>query len=270
MKTNYKKSLGKEEASVLDSLIKHSLYFFRVNDVKKLTDKKPNAIYQLLFKLKKKGWLYEIEKGKYVILGFGDIAGVDEYFIASHIITPSYISFWSAIRYYNLTEQLLRGITVAITRSKKEMKFKSFKVRFININKKRFFGYKKEFLQGKEIFVGEMEKVLIDSLYLPGYAGGISEIAKALDNSKKALNMQKLIEYVIKMNSRVITRRLGYLLDALKIKIAEDLMTKLSENIGKGYSKLEPAMPKKGKLNKKWHLIINITDKQMLYWRRFY
>ena len=75
---------------------------------------------------------------------------------------------------------------------------------------------------------------------------------------KYALNeidINKLINYALKMNSKSILRRLGFILEELKFKGKP--LTKLKENIGKGYELLDPNLKRKNNFNKKWLLDVN-------------
>ena len=89
---------------------------------------------------------------------------------------------------------------------------------------------------------------------MPRYSGGIKEIKASLDGAINELGLNKIIDYALKMESKSVIRRLGYLLDSLKV----GGLKKLEKNIGKGFELLDPNLERKNKLNKKWLLDINI------------
>lgn len=68
------------------------------------------------------------------------------------------------------------------------------------------------------------------------------------------IDLKKTINYALKIESRAVARRLGYLLDSLGIKDLKEL----EKNIGSGFELLDPTLEKKNNLNKKWLLDINI------------
>src|SRR3989344_7428729 len=74
------------------------LPLFTENDVAKIVNKSPKYIRTLLFRLNKEKLIRRIEKGKYTL-------HEDVLIFASHIVIPSYISLWTALRYYNMTQQ---------------------------------------------------------------------------------------------------------------------------------------------------------------------
>ena len=78
---------------------------FTVNDLARILNKKQEYIKTLLYRLKKRDLVYRLERNKYTIYD-------DAFLVASLLYFPSYISLWSALRFYNLTEQLPKKIFV--------------------------------------------------------------------------------------------------------------------------------------------------------------
>ena len=186
--------------------------------------------------------LFRLERNKYTL------KGTNPFLIASNIIFPSYISFISAYSYYNLTTQLPRTFFVVSLKQRKPISFDSNLIQFVKFEKFRFFGFKREIIEGKFVFVAEIEKAILDSLYLPRYCS-ISETFFALKNAK--LDLKKLFRYSKEMKSVAVIKRLGYLLEISGIDSSE-IKTSF-----KNYSLLNPNLPKKGEKNEKWKLIIN-------------
>ena len=135
---------------------------------------------------------------------------------------------------------------------KKEIRKESYVIKFIKLKKRRIFGYGKERHHGKTIFVGELEKIIADSLLLPMYCS-ISEAFTALVEG--TYDIKKLIRYAIAMDSVVVLKRLGHLLE----KHGVDVYGKLKGKLNKRYDALDPLLPTIGKHDKKWRLIINET-----------
>jgi predicted transcriptional regulator of viral defense system len=208
---------------------------FQINDISRILSKDEKYTRVFLKRIENKGLLKRIERGKYA---FED---ENPFLIASNLIFPAYISFISALSYYSLTTQIPKDIFIVSLRQKKELS----NIKFIKFNKKRFFGYKKEKINEKFLFIGEIEKVIADSLFLPKYCP-LSEVLFALKNAE--LSNEKLISYSSKM-SRVAMKRLGYLIELANKEISIKVDFK--------YDLLNPALGLKGEKNKKWKLIIN-------------
>lgn len=232
--------LSNLENKMYEVIEKNKLIVFSVDDLCLLLGINKIKAYNLLKALKKKAIIKSIGKRKFSFLG------KNEFEIASELNFPSYISFWSALNYYGFSDNNPRKIFIATTKYSKS--FGNFK--YITLSKKRFFGYTSV---GKMI-IAEKEKVIIDSLLFPKYSGGIKEIKKSLKEALNEIDLRKIINYALKIKSKAVIRRLGYLLDSLGIK---DLK-KLEKNIGSGFELLDPTLEKKNNLNTKWLLDINI------------
>ena len=215
---------------------------FSLNDISKITGYDLRYTKVFLSRIVKTGLLVRVEKNKYVVRDTNPLL------VASNLIFPSYISFISALGYHNLTLQIPHIIYVVCLRKKKQISYNGYTIKFVRFNRKSFFGYRRELLDGKYLFIGEVEKVILDCLKLPKYCP-ISEVFYAIKNAK--LDMDKLIRYAKKMSSEAVIKRLGYLLeiagfDASKLKISF-----------KNYSLLNPLLHSKGPKNKKWKIIVN-------------
>ena len=244
------KTLSKGEAELLNGGSDLRGSVFTSKEAEAITGS-PNRASRLLLGLKKKNWIDEIEKGKYILLVLKGPESVDSLEIASHILTPSYVSFWSALRFYDLTDQLPRTVFVAATRSKPALGLSRFSVRFVYLPPSRFFGYKKISSDNKEIFIAEKEKAIVDSLYLPRWSGGVGEVSRAI--SEGNFNTKKLIDYAIRMNSKSLLGRLGYLFERKGV----DPYKYLGPHLGDAYVRLDPRGGLHGKTDSKWRLLIN-------------
>ena len=233
--------------------------------MEKITSLERSQIYPLLFSLKRKGWVKEVEKGKYVTTVFGTIE-TSIFSIATNLTWPSYISFWSALNYYGFKEQAPKTITVATTKKKKEVKFEDVTIKFITLSPKRFFGY----IRLEDFTIAEKEKCIIDSLLLPRYSGGINEISKAIHLAIEDIMLEKLVDYAIKIGNKSVVKRLGYILKKLNIEIPKDLEKRMKKNIGKGFSLLDPSKPKTNIYDREWLLIINIPEEKLQEWREIH
>ncbi len=213
---------------------------FTINDLAKITREKKSYLKVALFRLKKRRLIEEIERGKYALHQHPYITG-------THLIFSSYLSFLSAYSYYQLTTQIPKKIQVVALRSKKEMGLDNYKIEFIKFPPARMFGFQKERFMDKAVIVAEKEKAIIDSLYLPRYCP-LDETFFALE---EPLDTEKLINYALRMNSQVLLKRLGYLLELRGI----DISTKVHFN--QRYDRLDPTLPFTREKSKKWKLIIN-------------
>lgn len=225
---------------------------FNLKIVSEVIEKNTEYAKLVIYRLKKSKLVYEIEKNKYT-------THKDPFIIASNIIWPCYISFWSALRYYNLTEQLPQTIFIITTKSRKKriIDFYNTKIIFTKIKPKYYFGYKKEKYQDFNIFIAEKEKAVIDSALFKKVS--FSEIASIVKNAKNnnAINIDLIINYLIKIKNKSLIKRFGFLFDKLGISNCE----KLKKYIDYRYVPLDYAIKPKGrklKKDKKWRIIENV------------
>ncbi|MFT4297859.1 MAG: hypothetical protein ACMXX5_01575 [Candidatus Woesearchaeota archaeon] len=89
----------------------------------------------------------------------------------------------------------------------------------------------------------------------PKYSSGISHIKECLAKAIKEIDIEKLVSYALKIEVKSVIRRLGYILEELKVK--NNNIKLLHKNIGKGFELLDPSLKSANNLNKKWLLDIN-------------
>ena len=107
-----------------------------------------------------------------------------------------------------------------------------------------------------------MEKTIVDCLFKPEYAGGTVEVAKAIYASKTKINFDTLLEYSIKFNSQAVIKRLGFLLELLKIE--NPIIEELQKIKTASYVVLDTELPKEGKRNSRWSVQKNIDTDTIL------
>ena len=273
MTTRDMKTLGEDGARLLTSLSVAGKTVFTSEDAAQVLGDKVNARL-LLSRLEKKRWLKRLEKGKYLILPFE--AGMEgkysehPFIIASKLITPYAVSYWSALNHYGYTEQIPGTIYVSSTKRRTDMEIADLGLRFkfVRLTPSKFFGHHAVWIQERKINITDREKTIVDCLDHPEYCGGIVEATKGLwyGCTQEEIDVAKLTEYVERMNNRSIFKRLGYLAELLKLPVGEFLQT-WKRNISSGYSLLDPVMPKAGRHNSRWNLRINVTHHDLTEWR---
>jgi predicted transcriptional regulator of viral defense system len=215
--------------------------------------------HSLLNRMEQAGLVVRIERGKFLLLGLTPEKVLSNpLYIGSNLTTPSYVSFWSALHYHGFTEQVPRTVFVATTHRKKQVTFREMYFQFVTLKPQHFFGYRRETLADLPVVIADEAKSILDALALPQYAGGIAEVAKALQIavSVRSLDMPILLEYVERLQNASLSSRLGYLLELLG-QSAETLQA------SKGPVKLDPQKPSRGVFNKQWQLYINVDPEEL-------
>lgn len=247
------KGISKNELCILSLIKERGLIIWGVMEIKKLTNWRKTRIYNTLFSLTKKNLLLKIKRNNYVLT---EILEEKTFEITTELISPSYISFWTALSFYGFSEQQVKVIQLVSPTQEKNLKFDSKCIEVTTLNPELFFGYKK--VDGYAI--AEKEKALIDSLYQLDKCGGLDEFIKCLKNSWKEINKRKFINYLIRFNNRSLVSRAGYLIEELKLKGIK--LGRLEGYKSQSFVKLNPKKKRTSQYHKKWKIIINQEIKE--------
>lgn len=252
--------------SVVRLLHEKEFFYFTSSTLADLLGCDRSQVYSLVRNLVRTGLVAEIENGKYLLLGFEPQRVLaNPLFIASHLVTPGYISFWSALHYYGFTEQVPLTVFVATTKKKSPVEFAGQRFRFVTLQPHKFFGYRREQVGGLPVLIADEAKAIIDSLSQPEYAGGIAEIAKALRAAIDSIEIETLVEYTNRLGDKTLGSRLGFLLEHLGHPVAPyDVAPAPEDRNGEArlirstsLVKLDPSRPKQEQRNARWRIDVN-------------
>lgn len=263
VKKKIRTGLSKLGSKLLSNLSAGKKEVFTIRDAETASGMKGLRLRKLLYSLTKSKWIKRIERGKYLILplesGLYAGYGADPYTLARKLVSPYYVGFLSALNYYGITEQISRTTFIATKKIKRPLRFQAQEYRFVKLPEKRFFGVTEEWVGQLKFNISNHEKTVIDCLFLPKYSGGLTEVVKAFRGD---LDFEKLHNYAVEMDDLATVKRLGYILDVLKIKTP--IVKKLLSKVRGGYCLLDTGGPKTGPKNKKWKIIENIPKEELL------
>jgi predicted transcriptional regulator of viral defense system len=243
---------------VARQLRQRDLFYFTPSLLADLFRLDRRRAYRLVAQLKKKALITEVEKGKYLLLGLEPERVLSNpLFIASHLVAPAYVSYWTALHFYGFTEQVPLTTFVATTKKKRPVRFQDYRFRFVTIRPGKFFGYRREMVGDLPTIVADEAKAIVDSLDLPDYAGGLGEIAKALRAALDIVDVDTLVQYTNRMGDRSLGSRLGYLLETLG-QPAEGLIKSASP------VKLDVSGSRSGETDPRWQVIVNVPDRSLV------
>ncbi len=234
---------------VAQQLQRSDLFYFTPRLLADLLTLTQRQSYRLIARLRANGLVDEVERGKYLLLGLDPERVLSNpLFIASHLIAPAYVSYWSALHHYGFTEQVPLTTFVATTRKKRPVSLQGFRFHFVVVKPHKFFGYRRERIGDLPTVVADEAKAIVDSLDLLQHAGGIGEVAKALQVALETVDVPTLIDYANRMENKSLGSRLGYLLESFG-QSAEGLVHSVSP------VKLDPTRPRTG------HAVAPLADR---------
>lgn len=221
-------------------------------------------IKTVLHRLEKKGWLQRVERGVYLLIPLE--AGPERTWsesplvIAPYLIQPAAVAYWSALHYWQMTEQIPRITIVQSTKRKLPVEVQGMRFQFVTVKEARFFGVLERTLNGKKFYVTDREKTLVDCADRPDLSGGIMQLAQALRTAQTEIEWSKLDAYLMRWEGGTVVKRLGYLVDRLQIPIPErePRLAEWQKMISRGISPLEPGAGRSGPVVTRWGLRINV------------
>jgi predicted transcriptional regulator of viral defense system len=268
-----KKNISYRSSEFLNALNNRKKDFFTLKEATEILSGKDNAtVRKLLSDMTKRGLIMRIKDGLYHRIPYEQQPG--QYFPNWHMTAEAmahpkeyYIGFYSALEIHGLITQPSMNEQV-VTRERikpKTQKVKnasteqgrSVRVEFTTLSISRFFGYKKHWIDDfHKVNCSDLEKTFLDCFYIPDYAGGITEITKALYKCREKLQPTKFQEYLVKFDSQAVYKRLGFIFNELDL--FQELQGFISEKISSSYTPLDPSLTKHGNYSSKWGIIDNI------------
>lgn len=259
-----KQGLSKREALALTRLAGQNKPIVVISDIENSIGVSYDEAKKIANNLVKKKWLDRLTSGTYLIvpLAAGEHGKYTEheFVIASHLATPMYISYWSALNYHGLTEQVPMTVFVATTERVPEREIHNVNYRFITLTDAKFFGHEAMAAGSHQVNIATVEKTLADCADHPEYCGGIIELSKALANAENA-DYETLVECLLRMNNGAAIKRIVYLADIHGIEVPR--RTELEDAFTTGYSKLDPAHGEKGHHTSDYRLILNVAETEL-------
>jgi predicted transcriptional regulator of viral defense system len=177
------------------------------------------------------------------------------------LIQPAAIAYWSALSYWNMTEQVPHTVFVQSTTRKLPLEIMGVQFRFITVKPAHFYGVVQRIQDGKPLTVTDREKTLIDAAARPDLAGGILQLAQGLQSSYRDITWTRLDDYLHQWGGGAVVKRLGYLLESLDLPVP-DLSSRLAqwqEMLSAGISLLEPGAGDRGQIVTRWRIRDNIN-----------
>jgi len=255
----YKPGLGKREASLIAGLAELGKTLFTVSDAREVVGPQAKDIIRWLVRKK---WVLPLKRGLYAIVPLdvgvkgADAFVVHNFVVASLLVEPYYIGYWSALNHHGLTEQIPRTTFIATTKARHAVEVLDAEYYFVKLTPAKFFGWEEIEIEDRSVRISTPEKTVADCLDHPEHCGGIEQVAQALYFSHGEINLKRVVECAQQMRNRTILKRLGHILEATGLLrhypgLLEDFRPSA------GFPRLDPLSPRRGKHNSRWGLLVN-------------
>ncbi len=139
----------------------------------------------------------QLKRGVYYLKESRDEIGMEE--ISSFLYSPSYVSLESALYRYNFMPDVPQSLTAVTSRTTRTFNNELGRFVFRHINPKLFFGYISLGESGRNFFLAEPEKAILDYLYLNSATLEDEKDLAALrlnySEIKRKISLQKIKQY---------------------------------------------------------------------------
>lgn len=179
---------------------------FSILDVKKAFD---GFDSRRLNEWQHKGYITKLIKGWYI---FNDVPATEEthYQISNALSRPSYISLQSAMSFYGAIPEQAFTITAITTSKTREYNTPQGRFTYQVVKPSFYFGYRiLPQPTGRAVLMAELEKTLLDYLYLNPHINDLDSINALRLNLEvlQTMDKEKLEEYLILFNNKALQQR---------------------------------------------------------------
>ena len=260
--------IGKTGRTRLSKVLEQNPGTIRASDVAKLLNLPLKEASRILSRWCANGWLYRVKRGIYIPIPMdstsSEILIEEPFVIADSIYHPGYVAGFSAIKHWDLSEQIIETVYYFTTKQVKKRNpvYGSTRFQIKTIAENRLFGTKTIWYGRKKVKVSDPAKTVVDILNDPKLVGGMSVVDDVFKNylETKHCNFKALIDYAGRMNNKTILKRLGFLVDVKLDEVPTEL-SEIDKLISSGYSNFDPMVEGKY-IVEKWKLKVPASWKK--------
>jgi predicted transcriptional regulator of viral defense system len=239
--------------------------------VMRLVDVSRGHAINLLSSMARKGALYRIGRGRYVVIPPDVLYGRKGYVIDPHFIIDElmradgagdayYVAYQSAAALHGAAHQLPFALTVAVPQQRRPIELGQTEIVFVQLRPSKLFGFHRIAYREFPLNASDREKTILDCLERFDLCGGIDEVIRTISVLIEEIAADKLLDYLVQMKNQALTQRLGLILERLStlLPIDEGLIADIAQLVGEHFYTLDPHGPNGGDVNPCWRIRENI------------
>jgi predicted transcriptional regulator of viral defense system len=263
------KTLGAQTAKLFQSLNDASRTVFSLDDAVAVLGSPRNIVSNLLAKAQTRGVVTRLRSGLYSLVpfdmgSFAEYAG-DPYVIACRLAEPEgHLSHGTAMAVHAMTLQprLLTTVT-CLNPSRRTIWAGGYEFRLVSVSRAEIFGVDVRRLNhGQKISVTDLERTIIDCLRRTDLCGGYSEVDIGVWMVAEKVDVDRLVEYAVRLGVKSVIARTGFLLDSCGLG-EEHHRRLLQSNLTKTYHLLDPMLESMGDYVSEWRIRRNISAEEI-------
>lgn len=247
------KSLSGKEIELLTRLEYEGKEIYNRREIISFCKDKKEAKY-LIKKLLEKSRLKKIIKNCYFFVPMKAPKGQwhpNEYLVAKALARKSkyYIGYSTVFSSYGFTDQIAQIIHIINDKYSEQKRIFGVMYKLKKVLPNRLYGFEKRKIKNEEVNFPKKERALIDLFEFYD----VRRAYKILQKQLKNLDISLLVDYLSRYPTQSIRRRIGYILGELGVN---ENLDRVDPGV-KGYTPLYDTGSKKGKIDKRWRIIIN-------------
>lgn len=255
-------SLSKDEMELISRLEYQGIRILSRQYLLNIYPKNVRKVDNLLSNLTKKGRLKQLARTKYLVIPIKapyQVWGENEFIIADALMEGRdyYIGYNNMFNFYGFIQQVPQTIFVLNAKYSKEKIIDSTRYKFVKIASNKLYGLTSLKIDEVKVKISNKERTLVDLVYYYKPIGSIKQALRVVNEQAKSIDLNKFIRYAARFPNLATRKRIGY---CLEIKgIEEKKLQPLLRSIRRSRSltTLYESRFRRGKINKKWGLIIN-------------
>ncbi len=261
MDNKKRKRLGEKEIEVISRLSYEKKRIVTKEDLDALFKFSDTERNKIVYRLKRKGLFSTIKRGVYVFspLEYGEGgAAINEMLIPPQFFPKGnyYVGYSTMYNYYSLTDQLFQVVYVLNTLTQRKKKICGVAFNFLRVPESRMYGLEKIKVENKEVIISSLERTLVDLVYFNQPVGGIKSALDILKRElrKERCDLKEFVRLAARFPNIKTRKRIGLLLE--EMGYSENELVPLAKSVkDTAISSFTGSF--KGKLNKKWRIIVN-------------
>ena len=202
---------------------------------------------RLLARWNSNGWVHRIKRGVYIAVPLSSTSPEpvleEPYLVAEAIYAPGYVGGFSAVQYWDFTDQIIETITYITLKKVKsrDITHGGVRYRLKTVTPKKLFGLKSIWIGSKKVHISDPTKTIVDLLDDPGLVGGMTVVRDIFSEYLEShhYNFDLILGYIDKIGNRSVNKRLGFLLDTC-FAVSNDELQILQDRMSEGYTKFDP------------------------------
>ena len=260
--------IGKIGRARLSKVLERNPGTINAKDIAKLLDLTSTEANRVLSRWCTNGWLYRVKRGVYIPVPMdstsSDILIEEPFLIAESLYSPGYVAGFSAVKHWDLSEQIIETVYYFSTKQVKERSpvYGATRFQIKTIKEDRLFGTKTIWHGSKKVKVSDPTKTIVDVLDDPKLVGGMSVVYDIFQeySESKHRDFKLLLEYANTIGNKTIFKRLGFMINVRLDNIPIEFRN-LNQRISSGYSNFDPATDGKF-IVEKWKLKVPASWKK--------